>query len=162
MKDISKITSYFFKPRIGKYYKDGFKGYKTLVLGVKHHCTLNKCEYYQKCVIERGCRDYDKLCPCYVNMEDQSYYCLSNSNTIEIDSYIEENDKYPKYSLFTEAMMGIDDDITKKEKEDLGTNISKIARKSMVENIDRGVLTPKVQINISTGSNISRAYLYSQ
>lgn len=117
-------ASYFFKPRIGKYYKDGFKGYKTLVLGVKHHCTLNKCEYYQKCVIERGCRDYDKLCPCYVNMEDQSYYCLSNSNTIEIDSYIEENDKYPKYSLFTEAMMGIDDDITKKEKEDFWEHVT--------------------------------------
>ena len=44
----------------------------------------------------------------------------------------------------------------------VGINISKIAIKSMVDNINRGVLKPKVQINIRTGSNISRAYLYSQ
>lgn len=44
----------------------------------------------------------------------------------------------------------------------VGINISKIAIKSMVDNINRGVLKPKVQINIRTGSNISRAYLYSK
>lgn len=41
-------------------------------------------------------------------------------------------------------------------------SISSIAMKSMNDNMDRGVLKPKVQINIRTGSNISRGYLYSQ
>lgn len=44
----------------------------------------------------------------------------------------------------------------------VGISISSIAMKSMNDNIDRGVLKPKVQINIRTGSNISRGYLYSQ
>lgn len=29
---------YFFRPRVGKNYDDGFRGLKTLVVGAYHYC----------------------------------------------------------------------------------------------------------------------------
>ena len=104
----------FFQPRIGQHYQDGFKGYRTLVLGVKHHCTLNHCQYYEDCVLYRNCAKYDAHCPAYGDRHDLR---LSQSNQIEIDAFLEEYDRYPAYSYFTKLMLGKSDDCTETEKE---------------------------------------------
>ena len=77
---------YFFKPRVGKDYQDGFMGLRTLVLGAYHYCWYDKCRYFKECVTEE-------------------YYRLSNSNVIEIDSYL-EGGHCPAYSSFTHRMLG--------------------------------------------------------
>lgn len=103
----------FFQPRIGLHYQEGFKGYRTLVLGVKHHCTLRQCRYYDDCVKQRNFACYDEICPAYNNRQD---LCLSQSNRIEIDAFLEEYDRYPAYSYFTKLMLGKSDDCTEAEK----------------------------------------------
>lgn len=103
----------FFQPRIGLHCHEGFKGYRTLVMGAKHHCILRHCPYYEDCVIERNCAIYDKICPAYGNHHDLR---LSQSNQIEIDAFLEEYDRYPTYSYFTKLMLGKTDDCTEAEK----------------------------------------------
>ena len=81
---------YFFKPRvIEKTYQQGFHGYRTLIVGASLPCYP---EQYN-CTIKDRCKHdtslCDKKCPPYTNFEDKEYYCLSNSNEIEIQSYIE-------------------------------------------------------------------------
>lgn len=104
----------FFKPRIGQHYQEGFRGYRTLVLGVKHHCTLRHCRFYEDCVNQKNCALYDAVCPAYGERHD---LCLSQSNQIEIDAFLEEYDHYPAYSYFTKLMLGKSDDCTETEKE---------------------------------------------
>jgi hypothetical protein len=87
----------FFQPRIGQHYQEGFRGYRTLVLGVKHHCTLKQCRFYEDCVMQRNCAHYDTICPAYGDRHDLR---LSQSNQIEIDAFLEEYDCYPAYSYF--------------------------------------------------------------
>ena len=41
---------YFFKPRVGKDYQEGFMGLRTLVLGAYHYCWYDKCRYFNECV----------------------------------------------------------------------------------------------------------------
>lgn len=103
----------FFQPRIGQHYHEGFKGYRTLVLGVKHHCILNQCQFYEDCVMQRNCASYDTKCPAYGDRHDLR---LSQSNQIEIDAFLEEYDRYPTYSYFTKLMLGKTDDCTEAEK----------------------------------------------
>ena len=103
----------FFQPRIGQHYREGFKGYRTLVLGVKHHCILKQCPFYEDCVIRRNCVSYDAKCPAYGDRHDLR---LSLSNQIEIDAFLEEYDRYPTYSYFTKLMLGKTDDCTEAEK----------------------------------------------
>ena len=103
----------FFQPRIGQHYQEGFKGYRTLVLGVKHHCILKQCPFYEDCVIQRNCASYDAKCPAYGDRRDLR---LSLSNQIEIDAFLEEYDRYPTYSYFTKLMLGKTDDCTEAEK----------------------------------------------
>ena len=103
----------FFQPRIGQHYHEGFKGYRTLVLGVKHHCILKQCPFYEDCVIQRNCASYDAKCPAYGDRRDLR---LSLSNQIEIDAFLEEYDRYPTYSYFTKLMLGKTDDCTEAEK----------------------------------------------
>ena len=103
----------FFQPRIGQHYQEGFKGYRTLVLGVKHHCILKQCPFYEDCVIQRNCASYDAKCPAYGDRRDLR---LSLSNQIEIDAFLEEYDRYPTYSYFTKLMLGKTDDYTEAEK----------------------------------------------
>ena len=81
---------YFFKPRvIEETYQQGFHGYRTLIVGASLPCYP---EQYN-CTIKNMCKHdtslCDKECPPYTNFEDKEYYCLSNSNEIEIQSYIE-------------------------------------------------------------------------
>lgn len=103
----------FLQPRIGQHYREGFKGYRTLVLGVKHHCILKQCPFYEDCVIRRNCVSYDAKCPAYGDRHDLR---LSLSNQIEIDAFLEEYDRYPTYSYFTKLMLGKADDCTEAEK----------------------------------------------
>ena len=103
----------FFQPRIGQHYHEGFKGYRTLVLGVKHHCILKQCPFYEDCVMQRNCASYDAICPAYGDRHDLR---LSLSNQIEIDAFLEEYDRYPTYSYFTKLMLGKADDCTEAEK----------------------------------------------
>ncbi len=103
----------FFQPRIGQHYQEGFKGYRTLVLGVKHHCILKQCQFYDDCVMQRNCASYDANCPAYGDRHDLH---LSLSNQIEIDAFLEEYDRYPTYSYFTKLMLGKTDDCTEAEK----------------------------------------------
>ena len=103
----------FFQPRIGQHYQEGFKGYRTLVLGVKHHCVLKQCPFYEDCVLQRNCASYDANCPAYGDRHDLR---LSLSNQIEIDAFLEEYDRYPTYSYFTKLMLGKTDDCTEAEK----------------------------------------------
>ncbi len=104
----------FFQPRIGQHYQEGFRGYRTLVLGVKHHCTLKHCRFYEDCVHQKNCARYDAVCPAYGDRHDLR---LSQSNQIEIDAFLEEYDRYPAYSYFTKLMLGKSDDCTEAEKE---------------------------------------------
>lgn len=143
----------FFQPRIGLHYEDGFKGYKTLVMGVKHHCTLRHCRYFSDCVINRNCEQYDAICPAYdcrnyVNgrkmcevcissggkhcvyyeqrtvEEKRSEYLLSQSNIIEINAFLEENDHYPAYTYFTKLMLNKADDFSDDEKIDFWEHVA--------------------------------------
>ena len=104
----------FFQPRIGQHYQEGFRGYRTLVLGAKHHCTLKWCRFYEDCVNQKNCAYYDAICPAYGVRLDLR---LSQSNQIEIDAFLEEYDRYPTYSYFTKLMLGKSDDCTEVEKE---------------------------------------------
>ncbi len=108
-----KTKPMFFQPRIGQHYLKGFKGYRTLVLGVKHHCILKQCPFYEDCVMQRNCASYDARCPSYGDRHDLR---LSLSNQIEINAYLEEYDRYPTYSYFTKLMLGKTDDCTEAEK----------------------------------------------
>ena len=103
----------FFQPRIGQHYQEGFRGYKTLVLGAKHHCILKQCQFYDDCVTHRNCANYDTKCPAYGDRHDLR---LSQSNQIEIDSFLEEYDRYPTYSYFTKLMLNKAGDLSEEEK----------------------------------------------
>ena len=80
-------------------------GLRTLVLGAYHYCWYDKCRYFNGCVMEGRAADYDTVCPEYEQMSDRDYYRLSNSNVIEIDSYL-EGEHYPAYDSFTHRMLG--------------------------------------------------------
>ena len=108
-----KTKLMFFLPRIGQHYQEGFKGYRTLVLGVKHHCTHKRCPHYDDCVTRRNCASYNEVCPVYGDRHDLR---LSQSNQIEIDAFLEVHDRYPTYSYFTKLMLGKTDDCTEVEK----------------------------------------------
>lgn len=104
--ETAKKGTCFFTPRIGSAYHDGFMGQRTLVLGAYHYCWYDKCRYYDECVRQGRTAEYDRRCPVYEDKPDRNYYCLSNSNVIEIDSYI-EGGHYPTYDAFTHKMSGI-------------------------------------------------------
>ena len=57
----------------------------------------------------------DRACPCYIDKNDQSYYKLSNSDTIEIESYL-EGFPYPSYDAFTYLMLNKRDYLSEDEK----------------------------------------------
>ena len=143
----------FFQPRIGHHYQEGFRGYRTLVLGVKHHCTLQHCRYYSDCVRNRNCASYDEKCLAYdcsnyVNgrkmcedciglhgkhccyfeprtMEEKhDSFLLSQSNIIEINAFLEEDDHYPAYTYFTKLVLNKSDDLSDDEKADFWEHVA--------------------------------------
>lgn len=107
---MEKRDSYFFRPRIGKNYWKGFRGYRTFVLGAYHFCRewhamRYHCNHYEQCVREGRSREFNETCPIYLDRMDlyDGYYRISNSNIIEIDSYI-EGERCPSYGEFTRRM----------------------------------------------------------
>lgn len=94
-------TGYFFRPWKGAQYEKGWKGLRTLVVGVAHICTLS-CPHHVKCGNPGTVKDMDRRCPVYDGKDE--YYSLSNSNDIEIQSFIDGEARYPAYSAFTYYM----------------------------------------------------------
>ena len=90
-------TNYFFKPRyIKDKYEKGYKGYKTLVLGVFHVC-LCDCKFRDECF--KNTAKYDRECPEYKDRDE--YYALSNSNEIEVESYLGQVHSHYSYGYIT-------------------------------------------------------------
>jgi len=102
-----QIRNYFFVPRIGEKYHEGFNGIRTLVVGAYHICYEN-CPFKDLCCDVDTIKEMDYKCPKYKDApfhekaEDQ--LCLHNSNIIEINSYCEDEACYPAYSVFTHDM----------------------------------------------------------
>lgn len=97
----------FFRPRISDHYQEGWNGVRTMVVGVHLLCELN-CEYKQLCCSLMGMRQMDCLCPeyeKYKGTEHEDYYRLSNCNSIELDSYIENEAKSPSFSMLTNYLL---------------------------------------------------------
>ncbi len=108
-------------PRVGKHYAEGFRNLRTLVVGVTHICT-NSCPFHDRCTSVEGIKTMDKECPCYKQRED--YYRLSNSNEIEISSFIYGEARYPAYSAFTYYMTKAADEMTSEHKKELWEHVA--------------------------------------
>lgn len=97
----------FFRPRIGERYQEGWNGVRTMVVGVHLLCELN-CEHKQRCCSLMGVSQMDSSCPeyeKYKGTEHEYYYRLSNCNSIELDSYIENEAKSPSFSMLTNYLL---------------------------------------------------------
>lgn len=106
----------FFTPRVGKDYEKGFHGIKTLILGSHFYCPYTDCSHLkEECASSNTIWSMDAACPCYVGKEDQNYYKLSNSDTIEVDSYL-EGFPYPSFDAFTYLMLNKRDYLSEDEK----------------------------------------------
>lgn len=57
----------------------------------------------------------DRACPYYINKEDPEYYRLSNSDEIEVESYL-EGFPYPAFDAFTSLLLKKRDYLTEDEK----------------------------------------------
>lgn len=110
------MKKYFFTPRVGKDYEKGFHGIKTLILGSHFYCPYTDCSHLkEECASSNTIWSMDAACPCYVGKEDQNYYKLSNSDTIEVDSYL-EGFPYPSFDAFTYLMLNKRDYLSEDEK----------------------------------------------
>ena len=104
-----KRHAYFMPPRVYREtYDQGWKGHKTLVLGASLPCSLKDCPMKEACM--RNSRDFDKACFWYRQFPDRDDLCLSNSNFIEVDSFIEGNPAH-YFADFTKFMIGKLDEI---------------------------------------------------
>lgn len=118
------MSKYFFKPRVGDNYEKGLHGLKTLVVGSHFYCPYNNCPHLKKeCGSSKSIFGMDMKCPCYINKENKDYYHLSNSNTIEIDSYL-DGFPYPAFSAFTHIMLKMRDHITEEDKNDFWNKVA--------------------------------------
>ena len=104
-----KQHTYFMHPRvIMSSYLKGWKGHRTMVLGASLPCSLQDCPMKEACM--RNSRDFDKACFWYRQFPDRDDLRLSNSNVIEVDSFIEGNSAH-YFSDFTKFMIGKMDEI---------------------------------------------------
>ena len=119
--------NYFFVPRIGANYQQGFKGVKTLIVGAYHIC-YETCQYKDLCCNIHTIKQMDYKCPFYSeiplaeNLEDQ--LCLHNSNIIEVNSYCEDEARYPVYSAFTRYMLNSKQGLTTEQKYSFWENVA--------------------------------------
>lgn len=118
-----KERSYFFEPWVGERYREGFKGVRTLVAGVCHICSA-ECRFHRECASSAGVRERDCRCPDYSAREDQEYYRLSNSNNIEITSFIDGDTSYPAYKLFTYYMLKCAENLPPEKKLELWDHLA--------------------------------------
>lgn len=112
---------HFFIPRVGAKYHE--QKLKELVVGVVHGCRI-ACEFHDKCSNPETVCEMEHQCPVYADMTDREYYRLSNSNEIEIQSFIDGDADYPSYSAFSYYMLGLADELPKAKKEELWERIS--------------------------------------
>ncbi len=113
--NIMKNHKYFFIPRKGVNYEKGRDGIKTLIVGIAHICDVKGCEFREKCANQDSIREMDRKCPAYKDKNE--YYRLSNSNEIEITSFIEGDARYPAYKAFTCYMLKKEDKLPTKDRE---------------------------------------------
>lgn len=119
--------NYFFVPRIGEKYHEGFNGIRTLVVGAYHICYEN-CPFKDLCCDVDTVKEMDYKCPKYKDVpfyekaEDQ--LCLHNSNIIEINSYCEDEARYPVYSAFTRYMLNKKQGLTTEQKYSFWENVA--------------------------------------
>lgn len=112
--------SYFFTPRVNiEKYEKGWEGYRTLILGIFHVCILD-CPYRKDCFQDTS--KYDTNCPPYKGKGE--YYRLSNSNEIEIESFLEEPAKYPTYSSVTKFLLKTNLHVPEEEKREFWEHIA--------------------------------------
>lgn len=114
----------FFIPREGTNYNKGFNGARLLIVGSHFYCDICDCSKRDKeCSSSKDIWMVDDECPCYKNREDQKYYRLSNSNEIEIESYL-EGGRYPSFSAFTHIMTNVRDHLTEQQKRDFWDSVT--------------------------------------
>lgn len=101
---MSATNLYFFQPRIGAKYTEGIKGVKTLILGASFYCKSTDCKFFDICTVDS--RPFDEICPDYAC----NHLKLSDSATIEVDSYLDIDGKYRSYGTFTQMMREALDD----------------------------------------------------
>ena len=100
---------YFMHPRIiESSYVKGWKSYRTLILGASLPCSLKDCPMIEACT--RHSRDFDKACYWYRQFPERDDLRLSNSNSIEVDNFIEGNPAH-HFTDFTKFMIGKQDEI---------------------------------------------------
>lgn len=70
----------------------------------------------------------DFKCPIYsdapVYEKEEDKFCLHNSNIIEINSYCENEARYPAYSVFTHDMTKLQDGISAQQKYDFWESVA--------------------------------------
>lgn len=71
-----------------------------MVVGAYVPCNVT-CEFREACAADSS--PFDMKCPCYKDF-DKTYHKLSNSNQIEVDSYL-EGEMAPVYSSFTRYVL---------------------------------------------------------
>ena len=118
---------YFFVPRIGANYNEGFNGLKTLIVGAYHVCYCN-CEYKDICCNIDTVGTMDYKCPAYDNtvqtQNQEEELCLHNSNIIEISSYCDDDARYPTYSAFTRYMLDCKKGLTSEQKNNFWNSVA--------------------------------------
>lgn len=115
-------SSLFFRPRLCRErYERGWEGYRTLVLGVFFVCEREDCPFRDECL--RNTAQIDEKCPAYAGM-DASYYRLSNSAQIEVDSFLEGSARYPTYSSITKYLLQTNLHVPDGQKEALWDSIA--------------------------------------
>lgn len=115
-------SSLFFRPRLCRErYEQGWEGYRTLALGAFFVCEREKCPFREACL--RDTAQFDVKCPDYAGM-DASYYCLSNSARIEVDSYLEGSARYPTYTSITKYLLRTNLHVPDERKEELWESIA--------------------------------------
>ena len=112
---------YFFKPRVGASYER--QKVRKLVMGVCHICTF-ACDHHACCGDPEKVGEMDCKCPCYAQREDKEYYRLSNSNEIEVRSFIDGETQYPAYKSFSHFMLGESQDMTRDMKDRLWESLA--------------------------------------
>lgn len=117
---------YFFVPRIGANYENGFNGLRTLIVGAYHVCYCN-CEHKTICCNPDTVFEMDYKCPAYSNVQlsenPVDELCLHNSNIIEINSYCDDDARYPTYTAFTRYMLDCKKGLTTEQKNDFWDSV---------------------------------------
>lgn len=118
------MQKYFFKPRVGQNYWKGIGGLRVLIVGSHFRCPYSNCVHLKKeCASSSTIFEMDQKCPCYLDKEDQEYYRLSNSDTIEVNSYL-EGFSYQAFSAFTYLMLNKRDHLTDQEKSEFWEQVA--------------------------------------